>query len=201
MKSSVAVANAESLPQKPETSELLISEGCRHILLRNLKRCLECGACESACERRHHEQRWHGEPIIVGKTGQHAVMPVCQGCADPACEKACPRQAIQPGETCPQIQEELCVGCGRCVLACPFGSIACLPAEQKDRPKTHAGNKRKRAAKCDGCADFSDRACIRECPTGALEVIDWKQFQKLQQQRSPFVAATLLQAIFRPGAG
>ncbi len=187
---------------KDELSDLLINNRCRQILIRDLKHCLACGACERSCERRHGEQRWRDLPIGVDGSGKFAMMPVCQGCETPACVTACLQQAFTPAGTSPQVDAEKCIGCGRCVLACPFAAISCLPPVQKNESDGCTPLARKKAVKCDGCADFAQRACLRECPTGALKVVGWGRFKQLQQKipRPPLMAATLLKILFRPSS-
>ncbi|CAN2041216.1 4Fe-4S ferredoxin [Candidatus Magnetomoraceae bacterium gMMP-15] len=56
-----------------------------------------------------------------------------------------------------EIDEELCDGCGQCVLACAEGAIQIIDG----KAKVISDNL------CDGLG-----ACIGECPTGALKVIE-----------------------------
>jgi anaerobic dimethyl sulfoxide reductase subunit B (iron-sulfur subunit) len=57
-----------------------------------------------------------------------------------------------------QVDADLCVACGACIEACPFGAIVMHPEG--------------RASKCDGCADEVARGweptCVRACPMRAL---------------------------------
>ena len=57
------------------------------------------------------------------------------------------------------IDQEECIGCGRCIEACPFDAIIMLPEDV--------------AAKCDGCADEVAKGweptCVRACPMRALK--------------------------------
>jgi carbon-monoxide dehydrogenase iron sulfur subunit len=52
------------------------------------------------------------------------------------------------------VVEALCVGCGLCTIACPYGTVWYNPDSHK-------------AIKCDLCA--GDPACAHACPTGAIE--------------------------------
>lgn len=77
-----------------------------------------------------------------------------------------------------------CVGCGLCVEACPYGSIAMveLPVNRSLSERTEKKRllpsllKREKqelkscANKCDLCIGYQDLACINQCPTGALRL-------------------------------
>ncbi len=56
-----------------------------------------------------------------------------------------------------EIDEELCNGCGKCVLACQEGALAIIDGKAKLISEIL----------CDGLG-----ACIGECPTGALKIIE-----------------------------
>lgn len=51
--------------------------------------------------------------------------------------------------------EERCVGCWMCVMACPYGAV---------RPNL----KTKIPLRCDKCKDKDEPSCIKACPTGAV---------------------------------
>ena len=52
------------------------------------------------------------------------------------------------------IDKKLCVGCGKCVEACPFG-VMVMPAEAKT------------PTKCIACG-----ICAKACPMDVLEVVE-----------------------------
>ena len=56
-----------------------------------------------------------------------------------------------------QIDEELCNGCGQCILACAEGALKLIDGKARLVSDVY----------CDGLGD-----CIGECPTGALTVIE-----------------------------
>jgi len=79
----------------------------------------------------------------------------CRHCTDPTCQSVCPTQAIsrnnQQGVN--QIDKELCVGCGECVSACPFGAIF-IPLGEKV------------PISCDLCG--GEPQCVKYCPREVL---------------------------------
>ncbi|HIJ57511.1 MAG TPA: 4Fe-4S binding protein, partial [Deltaproteobacteria bacterium] len=56
-----------------------------------------------------------------------------------------------------EIDEELCDGCGQCIIACAEGALEIIDG----KAKVISDNL------CDGLG-----ACLGECPQGALEVIE-----------------------------
>lgn len=56
-----------------------------------------------------------------------------------------------------EINEELCNGCGQCVLSCAEGAIAIIDGKARLVSDRY----------CDGLG-----ACLGECPTGALKVVE-----------------------------
>jgi ferredoxin len=69
-------------------------------------------------------------------------------------------------------RQELCIGCARCIQACPTGSIA-----------LHYGKAYIDPVKCVGCEQ-----CVSVCPTGAIERLPesvdtiWLRIQHLRWQ-------------------
>lgn len=63
-----------------------------------------------------------------------------------------------------EINEELCDGCGKCVLSCQEGAIAIVNEKAKLISE----------ALCDGLG-----ACIGECPKGALKIVEKEEVQAL----------------------
>ena len=83
----------------------------------------------------------------------------CTQCAEAWCVSACPANAIaREGESeTVRVNDDLCVGCRACTMACPFGAMLYHPPSRV-------------AIKCDECG--GDPACVRICPTGAIRFED-----------------------------
>ena len=86
----------------------------------------------------------------------------CMHCADPGCLKACPSPGaiIQYKNGIVDFHQENCIGCGYCVSGCPFNVPRLSPADNK-------------AYKCSLCSDRvavgQEPACVKTCPTGAIQ--------------------------------
>src|SRR5207247_10508826 len=80
---------------------------------------------------------------------------------DPACASVCPADAIKvdPDGVVLSAMAERCIGCGNCVLACPFGV-----------PEINVAHDL--MMKCDLCYDRTSvdlkPMCATVCPSGAL---------------------------------
>lgn len=86
----------------------------------------------------------------------------CRHCEDAPCIKVCPTVAIHrhnPNDPV-LVDVELCIGCGYCLVVCPFGVIDI----------TRDG---KAVSKCDLCIERTkageEPACVSNCPTNALQ--------------------------------
>ncbi len=128
-------------------------------------RCIGCQACVAACrECDSHRGRSMIHLDYVDMGNSSAAMPtVCMHCSDPVapCAQVCPVDAIPvgPDGVVGTASAELCIGCGNCVHACPFGVPKLDVAEMLQY-------------KCDLCYDRSSQGllpmCASVCPTDAL---------------------------------
>jgi anaerobic carbon-monoxide dehydrogenase iron sulfur subunit len=136
----------------------------------NKEVCIGCHLCEVACLTAHSKSRdviiaYKEEKDALGlspcKTvihdGPACVALSCRHCDEPACVAACISGALtknrENGRT--EYDEDKCVGCWSCVMACPFGSIRRHPIKEK-------------IVKCDLCAGRDVPACVEVCPNWAL---------------------------------
>lgn len=101
---------------------------------------------------------------------------VCKHCANAPCQEACPTGAIIRTEfDTVYVQQDICNGCGYCVVACPFGVVA------RDEYGDH------RAHKCTLCYDrMKDGmvpACAKACPTESIKYGEVAKLKAHAQER------------------
>jgi formate dehydrogenase iron-sulfur subunit len=118
------------------------------------------------------EQDRHKGSQVVGSLGQNGDDPfrwvflsdVCKHCEEAGCLEACPTGSIVRTETgTVLVQNDVCNGCGYCVVSCPFGVI-----DRRPEPLPDAGG----AFKCTFCYDRQKSglvpACAKVCPTESI---------------------------------
>lgn len=101
---------------------------------------------------------------------------VCKHCANAPCQEACPTGAIIRTEfDTVYVQQDICNGCGYCIVACPFGVIA------RDEHGDHM------AHKCTLCYDrLKDGmvpACAKACPTDSIVFGEVQQLKAHARER------------------
>lgn len=126
------------------------------------EKCTGCRQCELGCSFTHEAvfNSTHSRIRVFDLHGQGLFVPyTCTQCADAWCMTACPVDAIQIDITTGAkiVDENGCVGCKVCTIACPFGTVNYVSTTGK-------------VAKCDLCS--GDPACVKYCPTGAITYID-----------------------------
>jgi len=131
--------------------------------------CIGCHLCEVACITEHSQSKdpikaFLYEPlrpisrctVEEWEGGVVSLSTTCRHCDEPDCLRACISGAIQKSDSgVVRIDNEQCVGCWSCVMACPYGAI------QRNLDK-------KKANKCDHCPDRKNPACVDACPNRAL---------------------------------
>ena len=90
----------------------------------------------------------------------------CLHCTDASCVSVCPTGAAYHEGEFVLIDQGLCIGCGYCVEACPFGVPHSMPGPD--------GRHKSTARKCTFCIDRVTSgllpACAKTCPAGAYRV-------------------------------
>jgi formate dehydrogenase iron-sulfur subunit len=101
---------------------------------------------------------------------------VCKHCANAPCQEACPTGSIIRTEfDTVYVQQDICNGCGYCVVACPFGVIA----------RDQYGDRT--AHKCTLCydrlKDGFEPACAKACPTDSIQFGEVEQLKAHARER------------------
>jgi formate dehydrogenase iron-sulfur subunit len=138
-------------------------------ILNDLTKCVGCGACVQACQEINDlpsepdPKRLSADVYtMVRHEGRVNVRQHCMHCLEPTCASVCPVGALQKTDIGAVIYEEdRCIGCRYCMLACPF-----------DIPKYEWDVALPRIQKCIMCYDKrlakgEPPACTSVCPTGA----------------------------------
>ncbi|MEW6623081.1 MAG: 4Fe-4S dicluster domain-containing protein [Bacillota bacterium] len=151
-------------------------------LLITPERCLGCHSCELACAVEHSEAKdligavlKKEQPVarIFVETDGRSNLPLqCRHCEEPYCVYACMSGAMKKDEETKRVSvdQDRCVGCWMCVMACPFGAIV-------------QDTMQRVINKCDFCPDKKEPACTAACPTGALRLMEVSDFSKEKRQK------------------
>lgn len=141
----------------------------KYYLYQDDKKCISCRACQVQCKVNKGLDVGPKPNQIIeispkkteGRPKATHVFMSCFHCEEPWCVPACPAGAIQKrsSDGIVFIDQESCVGCKSCIMACPWG------APQWD-------DKKGVAVKCDYCKDRIDAglepACVTACITDCL---------------------------------
>ncbi|HHW28832.1 MAG TPA: 4Fe-4S dicluster domain-containing protein [Syntrophomonadaceae bacterium] len=142
-------------------------------------RCIGCKSCEIACAVEHSTSKelfgaiFEATPprkrIFVQDAGEKCVPVNCRHCEEAFCVRVCPTGAMYRKGALVLHKRNLCIGCGFCELACPFGAITRSPGS-------------KLVTKCDLCPDRNIPACVSACPTNALSFITPEEAQRKKRR-------------------
>jgi carbon-monoxide dehydrogenase iron sulfur subunit len=130
--------------------------------------CIGCHLCEVYCRLKYARSKdlikaYKKETprplprLRVDECGILSLSVRCQHCQDAPCVQACLTGALSrdPTTSLVTVDEERCIGCGTCLLACPLG----VP---------RLDTSRKKMVKCDLCQDEEIPPCVANCPNEAL---------------------------------
>ena len=156
---------------------MISATGKEYLIDYDSEKCTQCHGCEIACKAwrelsygvqyRRVLNLWQGKYPGVKNT---SLSLACLHCVEPACEAACPEDAIFKGEKdgLVVVDETVCNGCGVCAEACAFE----VPQFGKNGIMQ----------KCDLCNDqqLGDASppCVDTCPGKALSFIEVSQADK-----------------------
>ena len=115
------------------------------------ERCIDCNGCVTACKNANDEalewgmQRRRVVTLNDGTPDEKSVSVACMHCTDAPCMAVCPADCFE--RTADGIvlhDKNLCIGCGYCLFACPFGA--------PQFPQKEAFSERGKMDKCTYCA-------------------------------------------------
>lgn len=155
----------------------------------DLKRCIGCYGCQLSCKAEH------GTPpgvffarVLKQEEGTYPnvsqiFLPVlCFHCDEPPCEEVCPTGATEKSavDGVVSIDQDLCVGCRACMMACPYAARYYNDVTRNYFPNNGPTPYEKARStrhpegvvmKCDFCTERVERgkepACVANCPTVA----------------------------------
>lgn len=147
----------------------------RYAIDLDMMKCVSCSACVIACMDQNDVDVTTGQKAFrnvfdmeSGSAGQETrfshLSLACMHCTDAPCITACPSACLRkdPETNLTVYDTTNCIGCHSCAMACPFGV-----------PSFAANGK---MIKCDGCYVRVQcgmlPACVRACPTNALQLVD-----------------------------
>ena len=139
-----------------------------------IDRCIACLSCERVCffhQAQAHKSHASGIFVHVDMDLRRIFTVTCRQCEVAMCMKACPTGALNRDSQTHAVvvDKNLCIGCGLCVAACPFGSIQ-LDGLQRV------------ATKCDLCGGHP--RCVDVCMAKALHFGNIKELAELKRKRT-----------------
>jgi formate dehydrogenase iron-sulfur subunit len=93
----------------------------------DVERCIDCRGCVVACKEGHKipvgVNRRRVVTLDQGRPGERSISISCMHCSDAPCMAVCPVKAIyQREDGIVLVNKKVCIGCGYCFMACPFGA-------------------------------------------------------------------------------
>jgi protein NrfC len=167
--------------------EIAVIPASQGYLLVDTKKCQGCRSCMLACSLVHEGAislslaRLQIMENSFAKWPDDIMMAQCRQCRYPACVDACPVKALTADaefNNVRRVDPDTCIGCGKCVKACPHkpGRLLLAPDENY--------NNQDKSRKCDLCADApyhydkdgvhveggpgGKQACIEVCTLNAI---------------------------------
>lgn len=163
--------------------------GKKFVMVIDLAKCKNAGKCKKACSKMHYlpDERSY---IKVDKmqdaetTAPYWMPTPCFHCDNPPCTKVCPVDAtFKLSDGTVQIDNERCIGCRFCMVACPYSARVFnwgeesfkLTDEREKSIKHHeacSSHVNGTVEKCDFCPSKTQNNelpdCVIACPNGVF---------------------------------
>jgi molybdopterin-containing oxidoreductase family iron-sulfur binding subunit len=175
------------LPHISNSEERIGIEGKKFVMVIDLSRCKNVGACKKACNHAHQlnpGQNWI--KVLEMQDADHSAPywqpTTCMHCDEPPCVKVCPVDAtFKRQDGIVLIDSDRCIGCRFCMAACPYTTRVfnwqepVLEKEVAAQPyscETSMPQKIGTVSKCDFCPDMARKGelphCVSACPNGVF---------------------------------
>jgi formate dehydrogenase iron-sulfur subunit len=165
-------------------------------ILVDTTKCIGCMACVAACKETNGlpageetELSANAFNVVQSRSGVF-VRRFCMHCLDPTCASVCPVGAFKKTANGPVVyDEDRCMGCRYCMMACPFG----VPRYEWDAvlPKVK---------KCTMCAPRQAQglipACVEICPVQATSFGEREEMLAEAEKRLRETPAGYVQHIY-----
>jgi len=182
------------LPHVTNSEERKGIEGKKFVMVIDLSRCKNVGACKKACNHAHQlnpGQNWI--KILEMKDADHTAPywepTTCMHCDEPPCVKVCPVDAtFKRQDGIVLIDSDRCIGCRFCMAACPYSVrvfnwqepvVEEAVAAQPYSCETSMPQKIGTVSKCDFCPDMARIGelphCVSACPNGVFAFGDMNE--------------------------
>jgi tetrathionate reductase subunit B len=146
----------------PSVAQAATEKKIRYGMVIDVRRCSGCQACSIACKSEFDVpiggvRSWveHHEAGVYPATEKRMLPRLCNHCSEPPCVEA---------DGIVMIDETKCIGCAKCVDACPYDARFMNPF--KGDPKLTKG--KGSADKCDFCLHRISQgvapSCVNTCP-------------------------------------
>ena len=144
-------------------------------------RCMLCQSCVLACQMSSlgvsnvidlpSHRRPQKRLSLVFRNGTPWIWK-CQHCLSAPCVEACISGSLSRKEGTSRVihQPETCVGCGTCLLVCPYEALVYDEKEEK-------------VSKCNLCPDEEIPPCVEACQSKALTYSETDSFVREKKKR------------------
>ena len=175
------------LPRVSNSEERKGIEGKKFVMVIDLSRCKNVGACKTACNHAHGlnpGQNWIKVLSMqdADQTAPYWQPTTCMHCDEPPCVKVCPVDAtFKRQDGIVLIDSDRCIGCRFCMAACPYSTrvfnwqepiLEEAVAAQPYSCETSMPQKIGTVSKCDFCPDMARKGelphCVSACPNGVF---------------------------------
>ena len=150
----------------------------RWAIVLDSRKCIDCKACIVACKAENDVPVGYSRDRVNGETrGELPNLMAsfepeqCHHCERPSCVRVCPTGAsYRRSDGLVLVDADDCIGCGYCILACPYNARYLHPEKRV-------------VDKCTMCAHRVDAgrvpACVETCPSKV------RTFGDLEDPKSP----------------